>query len=128
MELYLDKRAVKQIRVSVAEAIEEGDLEALKDEIIEAMPEEGIEHLETTLGGDDLVDFLAEVLDEWSGDDVDELFDLLETHLGDNGIDLKYHSDVDGDGDDDDDDEEEDEEDELDGFAPESAGFDDDDL
>jgi hypothetical protein len=32
---------------------------------------------------------LADVLDEWSGDDVDELFELLETQLGEVGIDLK---------------------------------------
>ena len=30
------------------------------------------------------------MLDEWSGDDVDELFELLETQLGDLGIDIKY--------------------------------------
>ena len=30
------------------------------------------------------------VLDEWGGDDADELFELLETQLGDIGVDLKY--------------------------------------
>jgi hypothetical protein len=32
---------------------------------------------------------LTDVLDEWGGDDVDELFELLETQLGEVGIDLK---------------------------------------
>ena len=30
------------------------------------------------------------MLDEWSGEDVDELFELLESALVDVGIDLKY--------------------------------------
>ena len=37
----------------------------------------------------DFFEFLTDVLDEWSGDDVDELFELLETQLGEVGIDLK---------------------------------------
>jgi hypothetical protein len=92
MEIYLDKRAVKQIRGSTAEAIEEGDTETLKEDILEAFPEEQIETLEQLLGGGDFMEMLAEILDEWSGDDVDELLELLETQLGDNGVDLKLHS------------------------------------
>ena len=30
------------------------------------------------------------MLDEWSGDDVDELFELLETQLSELGLDLKF--------------------------------------
>jgi len=30
------------------------------------------------------------MLDEWSGDDIDELFELLDTQLGDVGIDVKF--------------------------------------
>lgn len=92
MELYLDKRAVKQIRVSAADAIEEGDTETLKDDILEAFPEEQTEAIERLLGSTDLVDLIGDILDEWSGDDVDELFELLESQLGDLGIDLKYQT------------------------------------
>jgi hypothetical protein len=59
------------------------------------------------------------VLDEWGGDDVDELFELLETQLGDVGIDLKYEpreedpdEEVEEDDDLDDDDEDDEDEDE----------------
>jgi hypothetical protein len=38
MELYLDRRAVKQIRLSAQEAIEEGDSESLREDILEASP------------------------------------------------------------------------------------------
>ena len=90
MEIFLDKRAVKQIRLAAADAIEEGDLEALQDDIFEAFPEQQIETLEQMLSDGDLMSLLSDLLENWSGDDIDELFELLETQLGDEGIDLKY--------------------------------------
>jgi hypothetical protein len=61
------------------------------------------------------------MLDEWSGDDVDELFEILETRLGELNIDLKYEilakaetDDEEFDDDDDDDDVEEEDDDEED--------------
>jgi hypothetical protein len=124
MEIFLDKRAVRQIRISAQDAIEEGDTETLREDVLEAFTEEQVEEIERRL---------TDMLDEWGGDDVDELFELLETQLGDVGIDLKYEAkvaaadavaeeeeeedddfddddDEDDDDDDDDDDEEEEEE------------------
>ncbi|MCC6557317.1 MAG: hypothetical protein IT372_30570 [Polyangiaceae bacterium] len=90
MEIHLDKRAVKQIRLSAADAVEEGDTEALREDVLEAFSEEQVEEIERRLDSGDFFEFLTDVLDEWGGDDVDELFELLETQLGDIGIDLKY--------------------------------------
>jgi hypothetical protein len=128
MEIYLDKRAVKQIRLSAQEAIEEDDMESLREDILEAFTEDQVEEIERRLDAGDFFEFLTDVLDEWGGDDVDELLELLETQLGEVGIDLKtdqkggeseddeeddgVDDDVDDDDDDDDDDDEEEEEDE----------------
>lgn len=90
MDIYLDKRAVKQIRISADEAIEEGDTDTLREDIMEAFTEEQIEEIERRIDSGDFYDFLSELLDEWSGEDVDELFELLESALVDVGIDLKY--------------------------------------
>jgi hypothetical protein len=118
MEIHLDKRAVKTIRLSAADAVEEGDTEALREDILEAFTEEQVEEIERRIDSGDFFEFLTDVLDEWSGDDVDELFELLETQLGDLGVDVKYEpreedeeedvddDDTDLDDDDDDDDEE----------------------
>ena len=121
MEIHLDKRAVRQIRLSAADAVEEGDTEALREDVLEAFSEEQVEEIERRLDSGDFFEFLTDVLDEWSGDDVDELFELLETQLGDLGVDLKYEpreedeeAEDDDDADDlDTDDEDEDEEGEL---------------
>lgn len=117
MEIHLDKRAVRQIRLSAADAVEEGDTEALREDILEAFTEEQVEEIERRIDSGDFFEFLTDVLDEWSGDDVDELFELLETQLGDIGVDLKYEpredeeeEDVEDDDTDLDDDEDDDEE------------------
>src|SRR3954453_15219827 len=124
MEIFLDKRAVKQIRISAQDAIEEGDTETLREDVLEAFTEEQVEEIERRLDSGDFFEFLTDMLDEWGGDDVDELFELLETQLGDVGIDLKYEAkeagiaaeeeeeEDDEDFDEDDEDEDEDEEEE----------------
>src|SRR5450432_1332736 len=76
MEIHLDKRAVRQIRLSAQEALE-------------AFTEDQVEEIERRLDNGDFFEFLTDVIDEWSGDDVDELLELLETQLGEVGIDLK---------------------------------------
>jgi hypothetical protein len=90
MEIVLDKRAVRQIRLSAQDAIEEGDTETLREDILEAFTEEQVEEIERRLDNGDFFEFLTDLLDEWSGDDADELFELLDTPLGDVGVDLKF--------------------------------------
>ena len=120
MEIFLDKRAVRQIRISAQDAIEEGDTETLREDVLEAFTEEQVEEIERRLDSGDFFEFLTDMLDEWGGDDVDELFELLETQLGDVGIDLKYEAKAgaaaaeDADEDDDDDEDEDDDDDDFD--------------
>jgi len=90
MEIFLDKRAVKQIRVSAQDAIEEGDVETLREDILEAFTEEQVEEIERRLDTGDFFEFLTDLLDEWSGGDADELLELIDTQLGDVGVDLKF--------------------------------------
>ena len=90
MEIFLDKRAVKQIRLSAQDAVEEGDIETLREDILEAFTEEQVEEIERRLDSGDFFEFLTDLLDEWSGDDADELLELLDTQLGDVGVDLKF--------------------------------------
>ena len=106
MEVYLATRAARQIRLAAEEAIEEGDTESLREEILESFTEEQVEEIERRLDTGDFFEFLTGILDEWGGDDVDELFELLETQLAESGVDLKAEvagvADVDVDDEDDD--------------------------
>ena len=89
MEIYLDRRAIRQIRLAAQETIEEGDTESLREEVLEAFSEEQVEEIERRLDSGDFFEFLTDVLDEWGGDDADELIELLETQLAEAGIDMK---------------------------------------
>lgn len=120
MDIYLDKRAVRQIRLSTQEAIEEGDMESLREDILDAFTEEQTEEIERRLDSGDLFEYLTDILDEWSGDDVDELFELLETQLGEVGVDLKVDTKS---NDDEEDEEEEDVEDDADEEDEVDEGF-----
>lgn len=90
MDIVLDKHAARQIRLSTAGAVEDGDTETLREDIMDAFNEEQIEEIERRIDSGDFYDFLGEILDEWSGDDVDELFEIIESQLSDFGIEIKY--------------------------------------
>jgi hypothetical protein len=59
---------------------------------MDAFSEEQIEEIERRIDSGDMYDFISDAIEEWDGDDVDELFELLETHLSDLGVELKYKS------------------------------------
>lgn len=90
MEIYLPKRAVRQIRLSAHDAIEEGDTDTLREDVIEAFSDEQIEEIERRIDSGDFYEFLSDILDEWAGDEIDELFELIEAHLSDAGVEVKY--------------------------------------
>src|SRR6185436_935657 len=90
MEIVLGKSAVRQIRLSAQDAIEEGDTETLREDILEAFTEEQVEEIERRLDNGDFYEFLTDMLDEWSGDDVEELFELIDAQLSDVGVDIKF--------------------------------------
>jgi hypothetical protein len=114
MEIFLDKRAVRQIRLSAQDAIEEGDTETLREDILEAFTEEQVEEIERRLDSGDFFEFLTDMLDEWSGDDVEELFELIAAQLGDVGVDIKFAKKPAAAADDEDEEAKEDEEDDED--------------
>lgn len=121
MEITLDKKALKLIRASAEDAVEEGDTETLREDIYEAFSEDQIEQIDRRLEGSDFMEFLTDVLEDWSQDDADELLELLESKLSELDIDLRFEKagaaaadDEEDDDDDDFDDEDEDDEDEDD--------------
>ena len=65
-------------------------METLREDILEAFTEEQVEEIERRLDTGDFFEFLTDLLDEWSGDDADELLELIDTQLGDVGVDLKF--------------------------------------
>ena len=90
MEIFLNKRAMRQIQLSVADAIEDGEIDALRDDLTSIFTDDDIEEIERRIDSGDFYDFISEIVDEWSGEDLDELMELLETQLADADVELKY--------------------------------------
>ena len=111
MEIFLNKRAMRQVRLSVADAIEDGEIDALREDLVSVFNDDDVDEIERRIDSGDFNDFISEILDEWSGEDLDELMELLETQLADADVALNYtvpENDADAD-----DDEEEETEEEL---------------
>jgi hypothetical protein len=117
MEIFLNKRVMRQIQLSVADAIEDGEIDALRDDLASVFSDSG-----------DFYDFISEIIDEWSGEDVDELMELLETQLADADVELKYTPVETEDSDDSEDEDDEDEDDTDDELIVDDEGVDDDEL
>ena len=110
MEIFLNKRAMQRVRLSVADAIEDGEIDALREDLVSVFSDDDIEEIERRIDSGDFYDFISEILDEWSGEDLDELMELLETQLADADVDVKYTAPEDDDSADDEDEEETEEE------------------
>ena len=110
MEIFLNKRAMRQVRLSVADAIGDGEIDALREDLVSVFSDNDIEEIERRIDSGDFYDFITEILEEWSGEDLDELMELLETQLADADVDLKYTAPENDDSDDDVEEEEEEEE------------------
>ncbi|MGB5702118.1 MAG: hypothetical protein WBM48_04840 [Polyangiales bacterium] len=90
MEIFLNKRAMRQVRLSVADAIEDGEIDALREDLVSVFSDDDVEEIERRIDSGDFYEFISEIVDEWSGEDLDELMELLETQLSDADVDLKY--------------------------------------
>jgi len=90
MEIFLSKRVMRQVRLSVADAIEEGEIDSLREDLVSVFSDDDIEEIERRIDSGDFYDFISEILDEWSGEDLDELLELLGAQLADADVDLKY--------------------------------------
>ncbi|MBW2719032.1 MAG: hypothetical protein JRD94_10915, partial [Deltaproteobacteria bacterium] len=90
MEIFLNKRAMLRLRLSVADAVDDGEIDALREDLVSVFSDDVVEEIERRIDSGDFYDFISEILDEWSGEDLDELMELLETQLTDANVDLKY--------------------------------------
>ncbi len=82
---------MRQVKLSVADAIEEGEIDSLRDDLVSVFTDDDVEEIERRIDSGDFYDFIAEILDEWSGEDLDELLELLETQLADADVDSEVH-------------------------------------
>jgi len=97
-------------------------MDTLREDIMEAFRDDDIEEIERRIDSGEFYEFVSDVLDEWAGDEVDDLFEILEQALTDVGIEIKYTDPELEDEDEEEDEEEDEDEDDID------YGLDDDEL
>ncbi len=90
MEIYFDRRTVRELRNASLDAIEDGDYEALSEDLVKAFSDEQTDEIEKRLSSGDFPDFINEILEEWGMDDVDSLFETLETRFAEIDIELRF--------------------------------------
>jgi hypothetical protein len=90
MEIYFDRRTVRELRNAALDAIEDGDYEALSEDLVKAFSDEQADEIEKRLSSGDFPDFISEILEEWGMDDVDSLFETLETRFAEIDIELRF--------------------------------------
>jgi hypothetical protein len=90
MEIYFDRRTVRELRNAALDAIEDGDYEALSEDLVKAFSDEQVDEIEKRLSSGDFPDFINEILEEWGMDDVDSLFETLETRFAEIDIELRF--------------------------------------
>ena len=90
MEIYFDRRTVKELRNAAQDAIEDGDYEALSEDLVKSFSDEQVDEIEKRLSSGDFPDFINEILEEWGLDDVENLFDTLETRFAEIDIEIRF--------------------------------------
>jgi hypothetical protein len=90
MEIYFDRRTVRELRNAAVDAIEDGDHEALAEDILKSFSDDQVDEIEKRLTSGDFPDFINEILEEWGMDDVDNLFELFESHFAEIDIELRF--------------------------------------
>jgi hypothetical protein len=125
MEIYFDRRTVRELRNAAQDAIEDGDHEALSEDLVKAYSDEQIDEIEKRLSSGDFPDFINEILEEWGMDDVDNLFETLESRFAEIDIELRFE-DIRTDEDEEEEEEEEVDDEELDESIDEDESADED--
>jgi hypothetical protein len=90
MEIYFDRRTVRELRNAAQDAIEDGDYEALSEDLVKSYSDEQIDEIEKRLTSGDFPDFVNEILEEWGMDDIDNLFETLESRFAEIDIELRF--------------------------------------
>ena len=93
LEIYIEPRRTVNLKQAIAEAIESGEYESLATDIRDCFTEDQVEEIEEVLDSGDIEETIDEILAEWGGDDLDDLFDSIEAYFAEGGIELHFEED-----------------------------------
>ncbi len=95
LEIIVEPRRTYNLRQAVSEAIENGDYDGLYDDIRDCLTEEQVEQIEEVLDTGDIGEAIDDIVTEWNAEDVDDLFEMIESFFADSSIEIQFIHDED---------------------------------
>ena len=108
LEIVVEPRQSYSLKQAVIEAVKTGDYNSLYDDIRDCFTEHQIEEMEELLESGDIGETIDEIIAEWNGEDVDELFESIESYFSEASIEIQFIHDDDFEEEDDDSDDDDD--------------------
>ena len=97
MKIFFEKRSVRDLRQAIEDARQESDSTSLRDDLVDMFSDEQVEEIERRLDTDDFLDFLDQIIEEWSEEDSGVMLDLMTERLGEIGVTLTIEDEDDDD-------------------------------
>ena len=89
-EIFVDTRRTVNIKLAIADAIDNGEYESLANDIRDCFTDDQVEEIERLIESGDLEEAIDDILAEWNGDTVDELLETMNRFFFDSGIELLF--------------------------------------
>ena len=90
LEIIVEPRQSYSLKQAVIEAVKTGDYNSLYDDIRDCFTDDQIEEMEELLESGDIGETIDEIIAEWNGEDVDELFDSIESYFSEASIEIQF--------------------------------------
>ena len=90
VEIVVEPRQSYSLKQAVMEAIKTGDYNSLYDDIRDCFTEEQIEEMEELLDSGDIGEAIDEIVNEWNGEDLEELFETTQSYFAEFSIELQF--------------------------------------
>jgi ribonuclease E len=114
MKVVVERRKYDALVIAIQDAIDsDDDKSSLCENVVDCFTDEQSEEIEDSLG-EELFDYISEIIDDWDSDDGETLWELVVQKLSDEGIVVVVSESPESDSEEDDEEEEEDDDDDDD--------------
>ncbi|MDJ0764461.1 MAG: hypothetical protein QNJ97_15905 [Myxococcota bacterium] len=90
LQIIVEARRTFNLRQAVIAAVEGGDYDSLYDDILDCFTDDQVEQMEEFLDSGDVGEAIDEIVTEWNAEDVDELFESIESYFADSNIEIQF--------------------------------------
>lgn len=113
MKVVVERRRYDALVIAIQDAIDDDDRSSLCENVVDCFTDEQSEEMEDSLG-EELSDYVSEIIDDWDSDDGETLWELIVQKLNDEGIVVVISESPESDSEDEEDEEEDDDDDDDD--------------